>query len=273
MRAGGVTTGGLLVLGLQACSFQPAPPLSPDATPVADARGAGPDAGLDAAPPPACLGPQPQRARLCLQFDDALDDQIATDGSGRGLHAALTNIRRATRDAPAGTTSPAAAPEASGAIVVDDDPGLDLPDAFTLLAWAKHRTGPGNAGVAFGLISKPGQYELRLGYNNRPTCQVATSAGVKVAIQNQTLAPDQWYLLACTYDGAQLCVHSNWAGGTVETCVAATGPVVTGSPLALLAGTLGPPPTVFAGELDAIHVFEVALERAALCQLAGRPSC
>lgn len=263
---------------LAACSFDAA---------VSNLGSDGPDAAIPGDDPlpgnegPAsiapCKTPDAMGLVLCLEFEDDLADNLLDDSSPARRSVTSTGLTQATTTAmPVGGTTRVVDVGTSSRTYVAQAPALDLGSAYTFALWIKPDAPPAPS-TARGLLDHEGQYAVIVSANaagnlyNR--CQ---HTGVARYEYTTRLPADVWQLIACTFDGVQLCAW-RWASPTDHEhyCHTVSVQPATAGTHGLAIGHLsseGAPHDPFDGALDSVQIFDRAMTEAQLCAIAGQPA-
>jgi len=221
---------------------------------------------------PSCAVSDPD-LRLCLEFDDPnlATATIAVDGSGLHHDATVSNIGVVTRTVP--TTSQAITSDDTTAIRIAKSSDFDL-QTFTLSAWV-NRT----ALAEYGLFDTGKQYTISINNGNgQVECAVSNNGNTTSQIAAQT-AQDEWDLVACTYDGTQLCAISfrNGSTSSQSACVGYNMTLDTGEPsgsaVAAWAASSTTLQSHLIGAIDQVRVWARALSTQEICTAGGLAGC
>jgi|HubBroStandDraft_6_1064221.scaffolds.fasta_scaffold128578_2 hypothetical protein len=234
----------------------------------------------DAEPPAACYAPDITGIELCLELDDPdlTGSAIARDGAPGHHDATMTNGLPITRTVP--TSSPAQEiSTTSGASQVDiqvpDSTDFDLP-AFTLMAWID-RTATPEDDMAYGIIERSNQFLMYIDDEGGIDCSIGSSG--ENGVLGDIVSLNTWSLIACTYDGSQVCalLMSGGSGtaeqecedvGAVNVGSASNGPVI-GARYSTSEGMFNH----LYGSLDSARIFNRALSASEICVGGGRSGC
>jgi hypothetical protein len=265
----------LIAAHLAACSFEQT--LS-NVNATADA-GAGAEmmTGGEESPSIApCKTPDATGLVVCLEFEDNVDDGTLDDSSPARRTVASMGLAQLTSTMPIGGTTNVVDVGTAARTYVAQDAALDLAGGYTLAAWVKPDSAPA-ANTARGVMDHEGQYAMIVSANgsgdmyNR--CQ---HTGVAKYEYTTRLPVGVWQLMACTFDGVELCAW-RWAGASdrerfchdVSIQPAASG--TNGLAVGHLSSS-GAPLYRFDGALESVQVYNRAMTEAQLCALVGQPA-
>ena len=231
---------------------------------------------VDAPPPLSCAAPDTAGLVLCLELDDP-GLTTATDTSTHGHNAVISNVTVAN---PARTV-----PAVSQAAQITPTSSIRIPDSsdfnaqkFTVMAWV-HREALPATNTAYGLIDVGFQYQMRIDDQSQVICDLV-SGGTAYAAVGNGVALNEWDLVACTYDGAELCatVFRNGSANAMSGCMAWQKTVnmvpISGISIADLITPIGSATGVrLVGKLDSVRVFTRALTQQQLCLAGGITGC
>lgn len=265
-----------VLVGCAACGFQPSVASESDARIApADSRGAADDAasvGPFDAPRNAC-GVTDTSLRLCLELDEPglATATTAVDGSGNHHDPAIANLAVVTRTVPA--SSQAAQLSPASTITVAQQADFDL-QHFTLVAWMKR--GGLNPTQTLGVIDTGTQYSLSIDTFGRVQCGVTHNGTTTYPALAQTNG-NEWDLVACTYDGANLCgfAFQNGSANPQTSCNGYNQSLDTDRGYGTTIGEWAVPTagSQFVGSLDQIRIYARALSRQELCTAGGLSGC
>ena len=266
----------LLVLSVAACSFH----TTNGATPITDAHAGSADAMADAmavhsdAALPRCDTSDPS-LKLCLEFDEGglATATTALDGSGLHHDPTIANVTVATRTVPMRSQAVQTAGNTSMSIAPSSD--FDL-QQFTLSAWIKHG---GNPPMQQGVVDTGKQYTLSIDNNGNVVCAVSHNGTTFGLVPGAPTNTNEWDVVACTYDGSQLCAWTFQNGSS--TAMGGCGPFSQsidtnggfGTTIASWAQTPIPPSSHFIGSIDQVRIYGRALTSQELCTAAGLANC
>jgi len=265
-----------VLAGCAACGFQPSVASKIDARDVpADSPISVDDAGttgpLDA-PRDACGVTDPS-LRLCLELDESglATATSAVDGSGKNHDPAIAGLSVVSRMVPA--TSQAAQLSATSRITLSQHSDFDL-QHFTLVAWMKR--GALDPTQTQGVIDTGTQYSLSIDTFGRVQCGVTHNGTTTYPGLAQTNG-NEWDLVACTYDGANLCGYAfqNGSATPQTSCNGYTQSLDTDRGYGTTIGEWAVPTagSQFNGSLDQIRIYARALSRQELCTAGGLSGC
>lgn len=222
-----------------------------------------------------CRTPDASGLIVCLEFEDSVADGVLDDSSPARRSVQSMGMAQVPRDGANGggpTMAGDVGPQAS--TYVAQETALDLAGGYTLVAWVKPDTSPA-ASMARGVVDHEGQYAMIVSANGSATvhnrCQ---HTGVARYEYTEGLRVGTWSLLACTWDGTQLCA-SRWTSPTDHQryChTPAMGPAASGA-RGLAVGHLsseGVAHSRFDGALDSVQVYARGMSEDQLCALAGQ---
>lgn len=265
-----------VLVGCAACGFRPSLASESDARVVpADSPRAIDDVStigpLDA-PRNAC-GVTDTSLRLCLELDEPglATATTAVDGSGNGHDPTISNLTVVTRPVPA--SSQAAQLSSASRITLSQQADFDV-QHFTLVAWMKR--GALNPTQTQGLIDTGTQYSLSIDTFGRVQCGVTHDGTTTYPALAQTNG-NEWDLVACTYDGANLCgfAFQNGSANPQTSCNGYTQSLDTDRGYGTTIGEWAVPTagSQFVGSLDQIRIYARALSRQELCTAGGLSGC
>jgi len=252
------------------CAFHHGSAVQRDDAPadVGKASDAPADIAIDG-PPPTC-DVSDSSLVLCLEFDETglAGATHAVDGSGKNHDPTLSGIGVTTRTVPA--SSQAITLTASTAIALAQHADFDV-QRFTVSAWVSR-----NALAEMGVFDVGKQYTISLS---------STDGSVECAVSHQTVttgfsggsptAQSEWDLVACTYDGTQLCSHSFRNGSTTAQtmCIPYTLSLDTNVGNGESVGEWTAGASHFTGSLDQVRVYHRALSAHDVCVNGGLTGC
>lgn len=211
-----------------------------------------PDARDDALPPGSC----PASARLCLDFENTTGDS-----STYMHHPSTANINYTDRE-----DERAADLGSMAQIYVGATANLgDLGDS-TLEMWVRPR--PTQPAMIVPLFDDPTNVGLLFTPIGVVTDEVRCSQGDVLAPAGYLIPRTAWVHVACVYTGAHLQTYVN--GNRVQ-CAAVTNPAQPRIQIAI--GYKFPDGARFAGAIDDVHLYDVALEEHDICSLGGDGNC
>ena len=238
---------------------------TPDATAVPE-----PDAPLTPTFAP-CATTDTTGLVACYEFED--DFQAAGkvhDSSANHLDAMAHDLVPANRNA-----SKAAQVTPGTSIYAPQVPALDLATGFTIALWVNPSALP-SEGSVLGLVDHEEQYAMAIGKSSGSVTARCILTGLDFYEWVDGLTANAWSMLACTWDGTNLCAY-RWTSPTshAANCFEpGQSPAATGSH-GLAIGSLssgGAPLDRLAGDLDSLHVYDRALATAGLCAAIGQPA-
>lgn len=260
---------------LAACSFNAPGVIAGDA-----AVGDDEDAATPGDPPPdgdgiaACDTPDARGLVLCLELEDGVDDGVLVDSSPGHHDATTAGLAPATRLTARSAGAAIVGPDATTRVGEAAD--LDRDAAYTFAMWIRPDVAPA-VGEAQGLLDHEHQYAMLIGHRGAPdTLEVRCAhTDLDELADTEDLPVGAWSLVACTWDGAELCAV-RWTSprDRQRSCHAALAPQPTGA-AGLAIGHLsedGEAHSRFDGALDSVQVFDRALTAAELCAIAGQPA-
>lgn len=224
------------------------------------------------APPNAC-DTTDTSLRLCIEFDesDLATATTARDGSGLAHDMAIDNIAVASRNVPA--QSQAAQLSSSSTIKLAQHADFDL-QQFTVTAWI--RRGASNPAQTQGVIDTGAQYALSIDTFGRVQCGITHDGTTTFPGLAQT-SGNQWNLVACTYNGSNLCGYAfqNGSASPQTECDSYTQSVDTNAGYGTTIGAWAVPTSgsQFIGSVDQVRVYARALSQQELCTAAGISGC
>jgi len=238
---------------------QDSAPLSPDAVTSFDSA-ATPDAvapdarSLDAIPAQLdaldSFCPSTLDLVGCYRFENNGDD-----GSLSNADAQLTAVSW-----DYGVDGQAVVTDAASVILVPEHIGLDVP-ALTVELWVRATAFPVNSDRA-GLVDDDGQYGLFVYAGGEIRCSCAGQA-----VSYQSLEPNVWTHLACTYDPiAGLLLYID---GDEEASAPANGMPSTSGTTGLSIGGNNPSGDPFTGAIDNVRIWNRARSASEICAVAG----
>jgi hypothetical protein len=259
------------LLGCAACSFRfraidDAPPIPPDDSPLAS------DTMLAGDGPSNPCHTTDASLRLCLEFDEPglAMATTALDSSGHAHNPMIANITGVMRTVPA--SSPAVQLSSTSTITLAQHSDFDL-QQFTLTAWIKRG---GNPAQTQGVVDTGGQYSLSIDTFGRVQCGVTHGGTTTYPGLAQTNG-NEWDLVACTYDGANLCGYAfpNGSASPSTTCNEYTQSLDTSVGYGTTIGEWAIPTSgsQFVGSLDQVRIYARALSHQELCTAAGLSGC
>ena len=275
----------LVLAAIAGCGFSPRMAQQLDgsvATPDAPASLAHIDASSpspDAEAPAACYAPDVTGIMLCLELDDPdlMGSAIARDGAPGHHDASVTNGLPITRTVP--TSSPAQQISTTTAasqvtIQVPNSSDFDLPE-FTLMAWVDRTATPEDE-MDYGIIERNNQFLLYFDDEDGLDCSVGSNGD---GVLGDIVPANTWSLVACTYDGSQICtiVLSGGSGaaepvceevGSISVAPSSNGPVIGGR----YSTTEGVFNHLY-GSIDSARIFNRALSPSQICVGGGRSGC
>jgi len=240
----------------------------PDATVTGDAAGDTPDASSAAS----CSTLVPLGLVACYPLEDSMSGATYafSDESGHGHDAAASGFVATTRDLPA--PSQAATVTGSSSAMVPQSSSFDLVTGYTLSVWVRPDNPPGGNA---GLLDHEGEWALSVNAG-KASCWLNLDTGLAIVDTGTTVDNGNWQLLACTWNGQDLCASQIAAGGaTVEQCQTVTGnptPGFNGYSLGTFQNGTGPEEP-FTGSIDDLRIYSRALSQTELCALIGRTLC
>ena len=272
-----------MLVGCAACSFRPLGAASDaPAMPLHDSEvtGDGPVTPPDGpelvgdgdAPANSCTTTDAS-LRLCLELDEQglATASTALDSSGRGHDPAIANLTVVTRTVP--TSSQAVQLSSTSTITIPQQTDFDL-QQFTLTAWIKR--GASAPAQTQGVIDTGTQYSLSIDTFGRVQCGVTHNGTTTYPGLAQT-GGNEWDLVACTYDGANLCGYAfqNGSATPQTACNGYTNSLDTNAGYGTTIGQWALPTSgsQFIGSLDQVRIYARALSRAELCTAAGLSGC
>ena len=270
----------IIVAVATGCGFHPVPFSNSDAVtndPDAPARHVD-AAHLDTtlaldARPSLCHAPDTTGIVLCLELDDT-GLTAAKDGSGLGHDATVANVSAITRPLPA--TSQGAQIVSSSVIQTADSTDFDL-QTFTLMMWVHRENTPGSNGE-YALIDIYDQYRMRIDDQGKLSCVIETVSNI-YPLEFSSIPLDDWSLVACTYDGANVCgyVFDATANTTQGSCSAISKTLDTGGDQGVSVGSLNQGDATYvdhlAGKLDSARIFSRVLTQQEICIGGGLTGC
>jgi Concanavalin A-like lectin/glucanases superfamily len=223
-----------------------------------------------------CKTPDPTGLVVCLEFEDEVGDGMLDDSSPARRTVTSTGLAQLSSMMPMGGTTNVVDVGTAARTYVAQDAALDLKSGYTLAAWIKPDTAPA-ANTARGVMDHEGQYAMIVSANgtgdmyNR--CQ---HTGVAKYEYTTRLPVGVWQLMACTFDGAELCAW-RWASATdhEQFCHAVSLQPAASGTNGLAVGHLsssGAPLYRFDGALDSVQVYNRAMTEAQLCAMVGQPA-
>jgi hypothetical protein len=247
---------------------------------LGEAPGADASVGEDAEPAPdappmvaPCSAPDPTGLVVCFELEDDMGDGVLVDSSPAGLHATSMGLVPTTRD-PA---SKAAEVGADAVTYVPQTPALDLQGGYTLALWIKPASLPA-AGEVRGLLDHEQQYAMFVRRTVGGALQNTCANTAATFDWTEELPLDTWSLLACTWNGAQLCAY-RWTSPTSHERYCHTPSIIPADAgtRGLAIGHLsedGVPHSRFEGAIDSIQVYGRGMTEAQVCALVGEaPGC
>jgi hypothetical protein len=230
---------------------------------------AAPDGAIDAPPGSTCLTSDPSLV-LCLELDEPglAAAPVARDTSGLGHDAALSAVTVSSRVVPA--TSQALALTGRSSLALGNVADFDMSN-FTLSAWVKRSTR-----IEMGIIDTGRQYTLSLnGVNGQVDCAVSSNGQTTAFVIGSGVQSNEWDLVACTYDGTNVCTYSfrNGSASGQQHCAGYTKPIDRGKGLGTTVGSWADGTTHFSGVIDQIRMYSRALTQQELCTAGGLSGC
>lgn len=265
------------ILGCAACGFSPrsaddARPISPADAPLGGDAPLTGDAPLASDAPSNPCHTSDTSLRLCLEFDEPglAMATTALDSSGHGHNATIAGINGAMRTVPA--SSPAVQLSSTSTITLAQDSDFDL-QQFTLTAWIKRGN---NLAQTQGVVDTGAQYSLSIDTFGRVQCGVTHGGTTTYPGLAQTNG-NEWDLVACTYDGANLCGYAfpNGSASPASACNGYAQSVDTNAGYGTTIGQWAVPTSgsQFIGSLDQVRIYARELSRQELCTAAGLSGC
>ena len=261
-----------------ACGFRPAPSTG-DAPPMADGSMVAGDVTIPGdgtlagdAPSNPCHTTDAS-LRLCLELDEPglAMATIALDSSGHAHDPAIANLTATMRTVPA--PSAAVQLSSSSTITLAQDNDFNL-QQFTLTAWMKR--GGSNPAQTQGVVDTGAQYSLSIDTFGRVQCGVTHNGTTTYPGLAQTNG-NEWDLVACTYDGTNLCgyVFPNGSASATTACNGYTQSLDTNAGYGTTIGRWAVPTSgsQFVGSLDQVRIYARALSKHDLCTAAGLSGC
>ena len=153
--------------------------------------------------------PQATQRAAVSDFNSSLvahytfDDGTATDASGKGNNGTVNGAVQTTGKVGGGALKFDGIDDSvSGAQLFSTAPG-----AFTVSGWGNWTTVEGNSRVLAGKYDGSSKGFFVGSYNpGSPQCKIDTTS-VRGSVS--TMVPNQWYFLACTWDGSTLSLYVN----------------------------------------------------------------
>jgi hypothetical protein len=144
---------------------------------------------------------------------------------------------------------------------------------FTLTARIKRGSNPAQTQ---GVVDTGAQYSLSIDTFGRVQCGVTHDGTTTYPGLAQTDG-NEWDLVACTYDGANLCGYAfpNGSASPAMACDAYTQSLDTNAGYGTTIGEWAVPTSgsQFVGSLDQVRIYARALSRQELCTAAGLSGC
>ncbi len=240
-----------------------------DATPVTIDAAVVPDAPPAATVVP-CATPDTSGLVACYEFEDGVADGTLLDSSPNHFDAITSGLAPTMRG-----SSHAAMIGASSMTYSPSTAAFDRAAGYTMSMWVNPTTLPAD-GEVYGLLDHELQYAMAIVTTGGVPENRCIHTGGTEFEQTSNLPTNAWSLLACTWDGNELCAV-RWTSATdherncfqPEDLPASTG--AHGLAIGHLS-TSGTAHDHFDGAVDSIHVFDHALTANQLCASAGQGS-
>ena len=219
-----------------------------------------------------CSAPDATGLVLCLELDDGVTDGTLTDSSPGHHDAATSGLVPVMRTLPG--MSPAGKIGATAVTRVPETPALDRDSGYTFAVWIRPDSLP-VFGVVYGVLDHEEQYAMLIGHTATDTIENrCVHTGVARYEWTEGLTANAWSLLACTWDGTQLCAY-RWSSPTSHEhfCHAPTiFPTATGSNGLAIGhlSELGAAHSRLDGALDSVQIYDHGLTENQLCTLVGQ---
>jgi hypothetical protein len=200
--------------------------------------------------------PLPTLASLVLGFgfDEGAGTMVG-DASGRGNTGTITGATWT----PSGKIGQALSFDGvDDSVSVPDSTSLDLSQTGTIGAWVRLTTvNRWNAVMAKGStgIDALYNYAIDIAADNRPNCVVGNGTSFAMVAATTVLAAQQWYHLACTWDGSQLRFYVN---GILNASATQT-LTPAGNAAPLFVGQYGGGADQLAGVIDEVRIYSLPL--------------
>jgi hypothetical protein len=234
-----------------------------------DAHDAGPDTAIDSPGQSPCVVTDPNLV-WCLELDEPglATATTAIDGSGKHHDPTITNITLATRTVPA--SSQVITTSTASSITLTKPAEFNL-QQFTISAWIFRKST-----AELGVIDTERQYTLSIDTTDQTVeCAISNPAQQTISYTggSQTGA-NEWDLIACTYDGAQVCTYSfrNGSLQANQACWSRSSTTATTGTRSSV-GSWADSNMHFVGSLDQIRVYSRALSQQEICTAGGLTGC
>ncbi|MDB4955987.1 MAG: putative transrane protein [Myxococcales bacterium] len=242
-----------------------------DSTPPSD------DSSIDGRAPFVCAVPDTTGLVLCLELDDPSLATAALDASGLHHDAMLSNTSVANPPRSVPITSQAAQLTSTSSIVVPDSNDFNV-QTFTLMAWVQ-REASVSSNHELGVLDVQGQFQIKIDDQTRLKCSL-DSGGFATSSYGSAVVINEWDLVACTYDGNQICstLFRGGSGAGMQTCQSVQKTISTQSTNGITIGDVATPivgitADHFLGKLDSARMFTRALTVQQICLAGGRTGC
>jgi len=266
----------LFVVTVAGCSFHGMSSAVESATP-ADADVSA-DAAIDGKPPidgailvnaVPCTGPQTGLV-ACYELEDGVDDGVLADSSANHFDATTSGLTPAMHG-----SSHAATVGAASMTYTPTTSMFDRAAGYTEMMWVNPVTLP-DTGEAYGLLDHELQYAMALVTDNGDNIESRCIHTMSSYEFTASPLPNKWSLLACTWDGTNLCAMRWTASNDHErNCfVPGVAPAATGMHGLAIGhlSTAGSAHDQFDGAIDSIHLYDHALMSSEVCAAAGQAS-
>ena len=218
--------------------------------------------------------------KLCLEFDDpglSGANAISKDGSPGHHDATISTVSLEERNVPAGSNSQAIAIN-TATVTVADTGDLTPTGNFTLLAWVNMSAPPSTN--TYTVVEKSDEYLMGIGQNtDQPPGEIDCDVQGATTVFGPLLASNTWTLVACTWDGTNLCVSAATQGQPPSpSCASAPAgfslPGDGGTSLYIGSRLAGgeTPYDYLDGALDEVRIYSEKLSTSQICTEGGLTS-
>src|SRR5262249_50437640 len=133
-------------------------------------------------------------------------------------------------------------------------------------------------GNVYGVFDVDSQYTISIDDVGRVECTLVTGATAYTTNVNVMTGDGEWGVVACSYDGAELCAMSLRPNGMrTHLCAARSGAVnpapTSGAGIGAWIDSLGTLTQHFVGALDSIRLYDRGMTLAEVCAAAGLSGC
>ena len=275
--------GWLIALLFGGCSFAPgagindgtggsgdaAPPDDSGSSGTTDASGTDATMGDAALVRPPC-GVTDNSLVWCLELDEPglATATTALDSSGNQHDPTISNIAVTTRSVPA--SSQAITTSATSTITMPKPSDFNV-QTFTITAWIRR-----TSTAELGIVDTTKQYTLSIDSTNQTVeCAIANPSQATVSYTGVSLTGNaEWDLVACTYDGTQVCTFSFRNGSNhSETGCAGRSQTTATNGTTTSVGAWTSSQSHFIGSLDQVRIYNRALTEKQICQSGGLSGC